>query len=310
MNTQGMVLKFLNRAVFVCSATLITSFAAHAAPVVTITAYGLDLNRPYGYQRVGATDGAEVSYASQPFFVPLGEPAGIYANETYPAAFEGYGYANGSSGVLKASASTTSYFIENSAVFGSSVPWRYVQTWATASGVITISEGSAQTGTLTVRQEYDGAVRLTGNSRGGAWVPGHYQAWISYRKVGETNWQTIQKGLFFTPSPDDYTDFSAYSSLIDYNEAVFNVMAGERYEIYEGFMAEADVMYGITTEVDFSHTSILSITPSSGVVVNGQDGFLSGLLSQPSNDVPEPPFLALLLAGLSASRFVWRKKST
>lgn len=294
MDRKSAIFRPLQRFAFACTAGLLTSVAAYAAPVVTISAYGIDLNSPYGYQKAGTTDDAEVSYASQPFVVPLGYGSDFYPNVNYPATFQGYGYANGATGVLKASASTTGD--SNPVPF--EPPWRYVETWATASGVITVGGVDGQTGTVTLRQAYDGTAGMTGIKLGGAPVLGGYDAWIGYRKVGETNWQTVRTSKFFLSA----------LSVDDNNELVFDAIAGERYEIYEGLMARAEVIFGATTEVDFSHTSILSITSSGGITVSGQDGFLADLLNQPVNSVPEPTSLALLLAGLSAGCFGWRKK--
>ena len=117
--------------------------------------------------------------------------------------------------------------------------------------------------------------------------------------MGETGWHNFYSGETFLSPTLMYYDF---------HELVFNAIAGERYEIYEGLMTRAEVNFGHTTDVDFSHTSILSITSSGGITVSGQDGFLADLLNQPVNSVPEPTSLALLLAGLSAGCFGWRKK--
>ena len=301
MDRKSVIFRPLQRFAFACTAGLLTSVAAYAAPVVTISAYGIDQHRPYGYQRVGTTDDAEVSYASQPFVVPLGAPAGFYPDVNYPATFQGFGYANGSTGVLKASASSTGAIWEESSgpcpkfcILGG-----YVTTEASASGVITVGGVDGQAGTITVRQQYDGAVRLNGTIVGyDPKMLGGYHSWVWYRKVGETTWNRWSDG----------DNFLSPTSIDDSHEFVFNAIAGERYEIYEGLSVGAIVNFGATTEVDFSHTSILSITSSGGITVSGQDGFLADLLNQPVNSVPEPTSLALLLAGLSAGCFGWRKK--
>lgn len=283
MDRNNAIFRPLHRFALACTAGLLTSVAAYATPVVTISAYGIDLNSPYGYQKVGTTDNAEVWQSSGPYQI-----------HDYPATFEGYGYANGATGVLRARASATGAFITSNAP-----PWRYVETWATASGVITVGGVDGQTGTVTLRQAYDGSARITGTGLGGSGVAGLYGAWVSYRKVGETGWHNFYSGETFLSPTLMYYDF---------HELVFNAIAGERYEIYEGLMTRAEVNFGHTTDVDFSHTSILSITSSGGITVSGQDGFLADLLNQPVNSVPEPTSLALLLAGLSAGCFGWRKK--
>ena len=160
MDRNNAIFRPLHRFAFACTAGLLTSVAAYATPVVTISAYGIDLNSPYGYQKVGTTDNAEVWQSSGPYQI-----------HDYPATFEGYGYANGATGVLRARASATGAFITSNAP-----PWRYVETWATASGVITVGGVDGQTGTVTLRQAYDGSARITGTGLGGSGVAGLYGA--------------------------------------------------------------------------------------------------------------------------------------